>query len=207
MADRPRLIGVAGPSCSGKTSLARLLAQHLPDPTAVFSFDSYYRDFAGLPTAAKARFNFDAPAALDSELLIHHLEELARGKSIERPIYRFDTHSRTAETELLEPGRHIVVEGLFALHWEQLRRLYALSIFVRADEPLCLERRLARDVAERGRTRESVLSQYEEQVRPMAKRYVLPSQQYADLLIDGAAPMAESVSILLNKLDSDAPHS
>ena len=107
MADRPGLIGIAGPSCSGKTSLARLLAQHLPDPTAVFSFDSYYRDFASLPTAEKARFNFDAPEALDSELLIHHLEELAEGESIERPVYRFDTHSRTAEREkLAEPGIH-----------------------------------------------------------------------------------------------------
>ncbi|MBT4503940.1 MAG: uridine kinase [Gemmatimonadetes bacterium] len=204
MADRPRLIGVAGPSCSGKTTLARLLAQRLPGPTTIFSFDSYYRDFANLPTAAKARFNFDAPEALDSELLIRQLESLARGESIERPIYRFETHSRAAECEHLDPGRHIVVEGLFALHWERLRPLYSLSVFVRADDRLCLERRLTRDVAERGRTQKSVLSQYEEQVRPMSHRYVLPSQKYADLVVDGGAPIAESTAAVLSKLDRHA---
>jgi uridine kinase len=207
VADRPRLIGVAGPSCSGKTSLASLLAQQLPSPTAVFSFDSYYRDFAGLPTAEKARFNFDAPEALDDELLIRHLESLARGESVELPIYRFDTHSRAAECEHLEPGRYIVVEGLFALHWRRLRHLYSLSVFVRADDRLCLERRLARDMAERGRTRASVLSQYEEQVRPMSHRYVLPSRQHADLVVDGAAPIAESATVVLRELDRDNVHS
>ncbi len=204
MADRPSLIGVAGPSCSGKTTLSRLLAQRLPGPTAVFSFDSYYRDFAGLPPIEKARFNFDAPEALDAELLIHHLERLAEGESVERPIYRFETHSRAAKCEHLDPGRHIVVEGLFALHWSRLRHLYSLSVFVQADDRLCLERRLARDVAERGRTRESVLSQYEEQVRTMSHRYVLPSQQYADLVLDGAAPLAESAAAVLSQLDRNA---
>ena len=202
MAARPCLLGIAGPSCSGKTTLARFLADTLPGDNLVLSFDSYYRDFASLPPAEKAGFNFDAPQALDLELLHRHLQTLARGTGIERPVYEFATHSRATRGEWIEPDNYVIVEGLFALYWPQLRRLYRAAIFVQTDDSLCLERRLARDVAERGRTRTSVIAQYQSQVRPMCQRFVLPTRICADLVVDGAVPVGVSAAAVLVHLDS-----
>lgn len=194
---RPFLLAIAGPSGSGKTALAQHLSAQLSGRSAIISLDAYYRDFACLSAEEKARFNFDAPEALDWELLLQHLETLASGQAVDRPVYHFATHHRAPYRERLMPARYLIVEGLFALYWAELRRLYRISVFVRADDHLCLARRLARDVAERGRTRESVLAQYESQVRPMYIRYVLPTQRYADLVVDGAAPVAENAAAIL----------
>jgi len=188
------MIGITGLSCSGKTTLARCLAQTLPGTTTLLSLDSYYRDFARLPPAEKARINFDAPAALDLELLTGDLEKLARGEGVERPVYLFPTHARAARTERVEPGDCLIVEGLFALYWARIRRLYRARVFVEAADRICLERRLARDMAERGRTRESILNQYASQVRPMGERHVLPTRGVADVVVDGQAPVEEGVA-------------
>lgn len=197
MTPQPCVLGIAGPSCSGKTTLARFLADSLPGDNLVLSFDSYYRDFAHLSPAEKTGFNFDAPEALDLELLHQHLQTLARGAGIDCPVYQFATHSRAPRGEWVEPGDHVIVEGLFALYWSQLRDLYRASIFVQTSDSLCLERRLSRDVAERGRTRASVLAQYQSQVRPMCQRFVLPTRIHADQVADGAVPVAESGATLL----------
>lgn len=202
MAPSPCVLGIAGPSCSGKTTLARFLADSLPGDNLVLSFDSYYRDFASLPPAEKTIFNFDAPQALDLELLHQHLKTLARGAGIERPVYQFATHSRALQGEWVEPGDHVIVEGLFALYWPQLRHLYRAAFFVQTDDALCLERRLARDVTERGRTRASILAQYESQVRPMYQRFVLPTRIRADLVVDGTIPIGESAATVLAYLDA-----
>lgn len=194
---RPRLLGIAGPSCSGKSTLARYLADRLPGGAALLSLDAYYRDRIDLEPAARARLNFDAPEALDLELLDHQLEELAAGVAVDRPIYDFATHAREARTERLMPRDWVVVEGLFALHWEALRRRYLVAIFVEAEEGLCLNRRLARDTSERGRSPASVRAQFVEQVCPMAHRHVLPDRGHADLVVDGAAPVETAGAAVL----------
>jgi len=202
VATRSCILGIAGPSCSGKTTLARSLADTLPGDNLVLSLDSYYRDFASLPAAEKAGFNFDAPEALDLDLLHPHLQTLARGTGVEQPVYEFATHGRAPRGEWVEPGDYVIVEGLFALYWPQLRGLYRAAFFVQTDDALCLERRLARDVAERGRTRASVVAQYRSQVRPMCQRFVLPTRIHADQVVDGSLPVAESTIALLAFLQS-----
>lgn len=199
---KPRLIGIAGPSCSGKTELARALASRLGAP--ILGLDSYYRDLPHLPPARRARLNFDEPAALDGALLIEHVRRLKEGLPAEKPVYDFATHTRTAVIETVEPRAYIVVEGLFALYWEELRRLYTLSVFVKLDDAACYRRRLERDVRERGRTPESVLEQYTATVRPMAQRYVLPAETVADVVVGGDEPLEKSVVQVLERLPSPA---
>lgn len=199
---KPSVIGIAGPSCSGKTELARALACRLG--ATVLALDSYYRDLPHLAPAERARVNFDEPAALDSALLIEHVQRLKEGLAVRKPVYDFATHTRTAEVEIVEPAAYVVAEGLFALYWEELRRLYTLAVFVKLDDAVCYRRRLERDVRERGRTPESVLEQYEATVRPMAQRYVLPQEAAADVIVSGAQPVEESAAAVLRRLPSPA---
>jgi uridine kinase len=199
---RPRFLGIAGPSCSGKSSLARYLAIHLPDGGAVLSLDAYYRDRADLEPETRARLNFDDPEALDLELLDLHLERLAAGAAADRPLYNFATHRREPRTEILAPRAWVVVEGLFALHWEGIRRRYLAAVFVEATEGVCFSRRLARDTTERGRSPDSVRAQFEAQVGPMTRRYVLPDRRYADLVVDGSVPIETIGAAVLAFLDS-----
>ncbi len=206
MAGHPRLIAIAGASCSGKTTLARFLAASLPGDNAVLPMDAYYHDCSSMPAALRAGVNFDAPEALDLDLLEKHLRALSRGVAVQRPVYRYATHRRSSRTEWIGPGAYVIVEGLFALYWSRLRRLYHASVFVEAGAELCLERRIARDVTERGRTRESVIRQYRTQVEPMFRQYLLPTRAYADLIVDGAAPVAVSGRRILSLAGGqDAP--
>jgi uridine kinase len=188
------MIGVAGPSCSGKSTLAHHLAAALD--AVIVPLDSYYRDLSDLPFEERGKQNFDAPEALDWELMITQLGQLARGETVEKPVYRFDTHSRATHTEPVVPSRFLIIEGLFALYREELRQLLGTSIFVGLEDDICLERRLHRDTLERGRTVDSICHQYDETVRPMAERYILPTSEFADLVLSGASPvegMAERV--------------
>ena len=184
MPAKPAIIGIAGISCSGKTTLARQLCQILPG-AAILPLDAYYRDLGHLDPPARSQTNFDAPEALDYPLLLEHLQELARGAAVNRPLYSFATHTRQRATQRLEAAPFLLVEGLFALYWPQVRALYRLAVFVVAPHSVCLQRRLQRDVAERGRTPQSVRHQYQRHVQPMAEKYVLPTQAHADLVVDG----------------------
>lgn len=196
----PRLIAIAGPSCSGKTTLARHLAQHLPGKSLLLSLDSYYRDLSHLPLHQRHHFNFDLPEAIDRQRLFGNLRDLARGRAVEKPIYLFPDHVRAPQGERAEPGDRVILEGLFALYWEDIRSLCHLCLFVEADDWLCLERRLARDTAERGRTRESILEQYTHQVRPMFEKHVLPTRALADLVLDGALPVEQMALPVMARL-------
>ena len=196
----PRLIGIAGPSCAGKTTLAQALLNQLPGPATTLSLDAYYRDFAGLSPDEKAGFNFDAPEALDSELLVDDLRQMALGHAVEIPVYDFATHARQKATQRVEPGAFLIVEGLFALYWPDINPLYHLRIFVAADDALCLARRLARDRAERGRSPASIRAQYQQQVRPMYRRHIQPTVRCADLLLDGSDTIDEQVDKVLAQL-------
>lgn len=184
---RPHLIGIAGPSCAGKSELARWLAARLGAP--VVNLDHYYVDMAELTLEERAKRNFDEPAALEHTLIIDHARSLAAGEPIQAPRYDFATHTRTHSEESIVPERYVILEGLFALHWPEVRDLMQTKLFVSAPDEVCFERRLARDVVERGRTPESVRWQFETTVQPMAHQHVLPAQSYADLVLLGTEPI------------------
>ena len=189
---KPFLIGIAGPSGAGKSELSRVIAARLPQPCALISLDSYYRTLDHLSFEERVKCNFDHPDSLDWELIYADLDRIARGESIEEPVYLFDQHARAAETRHVDAEPFVIVEGLFTLYDERVRALLDVRIFVSAPDEVCLDRRLARDTVERGRTRESVLRQYAETVRPMAEKYVLPTERYADLVVSGLKPLDES---------------
>jgi uridine kinase len=183
----PHLIGIAGPSCAGKSELALWLAAHLDAP--ILNLDHYYVDMADLPLEERARRNFDEPAALQHTLIVEHARRLAAGEPIRAPRYDFVTHTRAHSEQLITPGRYVILEGLFALQWPEVRAFLRTKLFVFAPDEVCLERRLARDVVERGRTPESVRWQFKTTVQPMARQHVLPARAYADLVLVGTEPI------------------
>lgn len=144
--------------------------------------DSYYNDFSGVP---HDQIEVDVPGALDEKCLVEQLRALAAGNPVEKPVYDYVTHSRAPRGELVEPGDIIIVEGLFALYWPEVRELLNLRVFVTVDDKTAFSRRLARDIRERGRTEQSVRKQYDEKVRPMYELHVQPTRKHADIIIDG----------------------
>lgn len=195
----PVIICIAGCSGSGKTSLAHELARELEG--TYFYLDHYYRDLGHLSHEERCRENFDHPDALESELLVAHVRQLASGHTIAQPQYDFATHTRVADKSVLVYEPHfLLVDGILALHYEALRQLYHLSVYVDTPDEICYQRRLKRDVAERGRTPEAVAKHYAETVRPMAERFVRPSAQYADLIVDGTSSFDWSVEQVLGTL-------
>src|SRR5208337_5156129 len=164
---RSHIIGVAGPSSSGKSELARQLVQRLPG-TSIVSLDSYYRGMEEIPLEERKKVNFDHPDSLDWELLHQHLQAIAAGRAFDEPVYSFADYARTAETRRIEPTSFLIVEGLFVLYWPELRAILDTKVYVWTDPDVCYQRRLQRDVAERGRTPEYVRAQYERTVRPGA---------------------------------------
>jgi uridine kinase len=182
---RACIIAIAGPSCSGKTSIARALRGVLGEERCVLlSLDAYYHDLTSLSLEHRARQNFDAPEAIDFALAVRHLARLREGRPVFRPAYDFSTHSRAGGLRV-SPAPIVVVEGLLALSSPELAPLYTLRVYVDAPPDVCLKRRLGRDVAERGRTPDSVRRQFDEHVQPMAERWVLPARYSADVLLDG----------------------
>ena len=205
MSPKPFLIGIAGPSASGKTVLACLLVDSLTahSPLRV-PLDHYYKDLQDLEPALRERHNFDHPDALDHPLLIRQLRELAGGGPVDMPMYSFETHSRVPELRRMTPGGVIVVDGLYSLYWERVRELLDLQLFVDADHETCLARRIARDVRERGRSEASVREQYEQTVRPMCERYIRPTLRFADLVLRGEAPVDRNLATVLEHVGIDS---
>ena len=184
----PLMLAVAGASGSGKTTLAAELARTLGG--LHFSLDTYYRDLSHLPAAERALQNFDDPSMIELPLLAAHLEALARGETIDRPLYSFSEYIRIpGQTETIRPESAVIVEGLFTLYFPQLRPLYQLSVFVDTADDVCFERRLKRDMEERGRSPESVRQQYDATVRPCGLAFVRPLIDFADLIVDGTDPL------------------
>jgi len=196
---RAHIIGIAGPSSSGKTELSRQLALRLPG-TPIVSLDSYYRGMEEIPLAERKKVNFDHPDALDWELLHEHLQAIAQGRAFEEPVYSFADYARTAETRLIQPSDFLIVEGLFVLYWPELRGMLETKVYVQTDPDVCFDRRLRRDVAERGRTPKSVREQYEKTVRPSAEWFVHPTRKHADLVVSGEEPLADSTAVVMNAL-------
>ena len=189
------LIGIAGPSGAGKTYLATHLAATLNAP--ILGLDRYYRDLSHLTPAQRAIANFDAPEALEHQLLIEHVGALRQGATVDLPSYDFATHTRTGETHIMTPGGVLILEGLFTLYWPELRDLLGTKVYVDMNDEVCLARRTERDIRERGRTVESVLEQYTATVAPMGHKHVRPTTAHADVKVFGADPIEEEVARVL----------
>ncbi len=180
----PLVIGIAGGSGSGKTTVAQEILNRVgPSRIAYLPHDAYYRDLSGLPPVQRAEVNFDHPNSLESELLARHILQLRNHETVELPVYDFSIHTRTEKTITIKPQRVIMVEGILIYAEPELRKLFDIRIFVDTDSDLRFIRRLQRDITERGRTTESVIHQYLKTVRPMHLEFVEPSKRYADVII------------------------
>ena len=181
---RPVLIGIAGGSGSGKTTVIRNIMDRLSNhPVTVIEHDAYYRVLSHLSTEERALVNFDHPDALETNLLIAHLDALLRGESIDKPIYDYATHIRRKETTLVAPCPVIILDGILVLAEQELVKRMDIKIFVDTDDDIRLLRRIRRDMVERGRSIDTILDQYEKTVRPMYLEFVQPSRRVADIII------------------------
>jgi len=190
----PIVIGIAGGTGSGKTTVANVIS-YLPH-------DAYYRDLSDLPPVQKAEVNFDHPNSLETELMIEHVKALKAGKAVDIPIYDFSTHSRTDKTIRVEPQRVIIVEGILIFAEKKLRELFDMKLFVDTDPDIRFIRRLQRDIAERGRTMATVINQYLGTVRPMHLEFVDPSKRYADVIIPEGGLNQVAMDMVIARIES-----
>lgn len=195
------IIGIAGGTGSGKTAVAHHIQAAVgPEWVALLSQDAYYRDLGRLSLEERNRFNFDRPEALDLDLLVIHLEELAAGRRVERPVYDFATHTRCSWTERVEARPIILLEGIFVLWEPRLRALQDLRIFVEADPDVRFIRRLQRDMQERGRTLEGVIHQYLTTVRPMHLELVEPTKRYAHVIFPEGSSNEVGIGLVVERV-------
>ena len=177
-------IGIAGGTGSGKTTLTRHLKEHFGDAVTVIGHDSYYKRQDGKTYEERSKVNYDHPDAFETSLLVEHLKALRAGKSIECPVYDFTRHTRSSKTKVIEPSHVIIVEGILIFQDERLRDLFDIKIFVEADADERILRRVLRDMNERGRDLENIISQYLTTVKPMHYLYVEPTKNLADIVIN-----------------------
>ena len=177
------VIGIAGGSGSGKTTLMNNIVSRFSEDITVLSHDSYYKRHDDMTYEERCQLNYDEPAALETELMVKHLDLLRQGQAIDCPVYDFTVHNRSDEVTRIEPSRVIIVEGILIFENEALRDLMDIRIFVDTDADIRLCRRVKRDVNKRGRSLESVLTQYQQTVKPMYEKYVEPSKKYAHILV------------------------
>ncbi|MCA9199081.1 MAG: uridine kinase [Planctomycetales bacterium] len=195
------IIGIAGGSGSGKTTFAQELLRHFGTESAAFlSHDAYYRPLTHLSSADRAATNFDHPDAIETSLLVEHLEHLRQGRPVHVPEYDFAAHDRTHRPTLVQPRSTIIVEGIMILAEASLRAHFHVSVFIDAPADVRLQRRTDRDMQERGRSKESVLRQWEQTVHPMHQQYVEPSKQHAQLVVNNDHSQPLSIQPLLDFL-------
>ena len=194
------VIGIAGGTGSGKTTLMKNLIARFEGDVTVLSHDNYYRRHDELPYEERCKLNYDEPAALETELMAKHLEALRRGESIRCPVYDFSVHNRSDETTLIVPRRVIIVEGILIFENEELRNLMDIRIFVDTDADIRLCRRIKRDVNKRGRTLESVLEQYQQTVKPMHEQYVEPSKKYAHIVVPEGGKNLVALDMIVGRI-------
>lgn len=182
---KPYLIGIAGGTGSGKSTFANKLFSNFPEQITMIAYDNYYKSQSHLSADERKKVNYDCPEVLDTELLIEHLKELKMGREINIPVYDFKTHTRLKEAKAVCPKNVIIVDGILTFHNIELRNMFDLKIYVdgKADERVL--RRMKRDIEERGRTIDSVITQYLDTVQPMHDLYVEPTKKYADIIING----------------------
>ncbi len=199
----PVVIGVAGGSGSGKTTVVGEIIRNLGhDQVSVIQHDSYYFDRSEVPVSERADINYDHPDSLETSLLVRHVKDLKQGNSVAVPVYDFTNHCRKAETVSAIPRKAVIIEGILILADSDLRSLMDIKVFVDADADLRILRRLERDIDERGRSLESVMHQYLKTVRPMHLEFVEPSKRYADVIIPRGGHNEVAVDMLVTKINS-----
>jgi len=199
----PLVIGIAGGTGSGKTTVANIIVARIgTDHISFLPHDAYYKDLSSLSPAQRAQVNFDHPDSLDTELLIEHLKTLKKLHPIHMPIYDFKSHTRTTEFVLVQPNPLILVEGILIFAEKALRDMFDVKIFVDTDADIRFIRRLERDIIERGRTTESVIHQYLSTVRPMHLEFVEPSKRYADVIIPEGGHNTVAMDMVIARLES-----
>ena len=181
--DKILVVGIAGGSGSGKTTLLKNILETFGEDITVLSHDNYYKRHDEMTYEERCKLNYDEPDALETDLMVRQLEQLRRGEEILCPVYDFTVHNRSDETVLIKPGRVILVEGILIFENKDLRDLMDIKIFVDADADIRICRRIKRDVNKRGRSLESVITQYQQTVKPMHEKYVEPSKKYADIVV------------------------
>jgi uridine kinase len=197
----PVIIGIAGGSGSGKTTvLRRIIDEFGSDQIAVLDHDAYYEDLSDYPPEERETFNFDHPDALDTGLMREHLDRLVEGKSIEKPVYDFTTHRRKDETETVEPRPVVIIEGILVLAERALEEPMDIKIYVDTADDIRLMRRIRRDIQDRGRSIEGVLRQYERTVRPMHIEFVEPSKRKADIIIPRGGHNHVAIEMVLARI-------
>ena len=201
---RPIIIGVAGGSGSGKTSVSRKILEHFSDHSlAVIEHDSYYKDQTKLTPDERSRINFDHPFAFDTDLLVEHLEALIAGETVEVPVYDYVTHTRRKDKKIKqEPEEVIIVEGILVLEDQRLRDLMDIKVYVDTDDDVRIIRRIKRDLEERGRTLDSIIEQYLTSVKPMYHQFIEPTKRYADIIIPEGGENQVAIDLLATKIDS-----
>jgi uridine kinase len=201
VAHRPLIIGIAGGTGSGKTTVARRVAAALADASVAFvEMDSYYRNFAGRTMAELHQINWDHPDAFDFALFAAHLDALANGEAIEKPVYDYSTHSRTSTTVRIAGVDVVVLDGILLFTDESIRRRLDVKVFVDADADIRLVRRIRRDMATRGRPLDEILDQYERTVAPMHQQFIEPSKRWADVIVPRGGQNDVAVEMILAKI-------
>ena len=199
--DLPVVIGIAGGSGSGKTTvLRRIIREFGADPIAVLDHDAYYHDLSHLSPEERAQFNFDHPDALETDLMRTHLDRLVEGTAVEKPVYDFTTHTRRDDTETVEPRPVIIIEGILVLAESLLEERMDIKIYVDAADDIRLMRRIRRDIQERGRSIEGILRQYERTVRPMHLEFVEPSKRAADIIIPRGGHNRVAIQMIMSRI-------
>ncbi len=200
MENKILVIGIAGGTGSGKTTLMKNLVERFGPEVTVLSHDNYYKCRDDMPFEERCKVNYDEPDAMDTSLMIYHLEQLRRGESIDCPVYDFALHNRSKDTVRIDAKPVIIVEGILIFENEALRKLMDIKIFVDTDADVRLCRRIKRDVNKRGRTLESVLEQYQATVKPMHEKYVEPSKRFADIVVPEGGKNAVALEMIMGHI-------
>ena len=195
------VIGIAGGTASGKTTIVNKLKEFFKDDVELISHDSYYKEHSDMPYEERAKLNYDHPSSFDTERMIDDIVALREGHTIDKPVYDFSIHHRVDKTVKVEPKRVILIEGILIFENKELRDLMDIKIFVDTDADERLMRRIIRDMKYRGRTIDSILTQYQETVKPMHEEFVEPSKKYADIIIPRGGENEAAMSILKGHLN------
>lgn len=194
------LIGISGGTGSGKTTVALNIKEKIGEDILILDMDSYYKDHSNIPFEERLKINYDHPDAFDIPLLKEHIQNLINGNEIKKPIYSFVEYVRLKEYEIVKPQRIIILEGIFALFYEEIRKFMDIKIYVDTDPDIRLIRRILRDTKDRGRTLDSVIKQYTEVVRPMHIQFVEPTKRFADIIIPEGGFNIVAVDIVVSKI-------
>lgn len=200
---KPVVIGVAGGTGSGKSTVVRQLQRRIhPRKVAILEQDAYYRSQEHVSPEQRLKINYDHPSAFDNRLYLKHIRQLMRGEAVHKPVYDFKTHTRSKKTVRVEPGPVIILEGILILSEKSLRELMDIKVFVDTDADVRVIRRLMRDIRRRGRTIESVVEQYLNMVRPMHQQFIEPSKRYADIILPEGGYNRVAIDLLVTKVES-----